>query len=654
MEKKKETINSSSDLLSKIKTPLIYGTFGIVMFILIIIILVLLFSNSSNLDLKGVSPSAQPKDVETAFIIISVLFSILFIAILVLPNFKDLFTLLSNLNYVLFIILYIIGLLIFYRSVSPDTINKYANIILPISLLLGVFLFYKSINSSTGIMDLNLERIKYAITYFCLIVTMLIFYTIDPGGYIKQYFGPTFVITILLAVFGFLYLITIMTFPKTGRRTGTTGTGGFKLSSIVSVGVFLLFLILVTAGILSYKGGFPSGSDAGSNDKTGKVPLIYILLILVFILWIGFFVITMFSDSKLTTPTGEIDSSLSNISNIGKRVFSLLFGFIFSSILIVWLVNSVQNLSSQSGIVSFILNFLIVVAILGIVFKLLSSGSYYEKNPFSKFIINSIFYIPCLFVSFIDFFIALISRISTTSTITSIKVKETTTYYTLFGLIVLLYIIYFTYPYFEKRFSKQGGTQLVNKPVYINNEQSIGTYQELNKSDEFDYKYAISCWVFIDASTTNSSQNKYTSILNYGEKPNIFYNGEENSMMITMKKTTTGEKEELDSNGNIIVCKIPNVLLQKWNNIIINYTGGTLDIFYNGELIKSVIEIVPYMEYDTLNIGTENGIDGGICNVVYFNKNLDITQIYNLYNSVKNTTPPVISDSDETIIQLTK
>ena len=133
MEKKKDTINSSSDLLSKIKTPLIYGTFGIVMVVLIIIILVLLFSNSSNLDLKGVSPSAQPKDVETAFIIISVLFSILFIAILVLPNFKDLFTLLSNLNYVLFIILYIIGLLIFYRSVSPDTINKYANIILPIS-----------------------------------------------------------------------------------------------------------------------------------------------------------------------------------------------------------------------------------------------------------------------------------------------------------------------------------------------------------------------------------------------------------------------------------------------------------------------------------------------------------------------------------------
>jgi hypothetical protein len=92
---------------------------------------------------------------------------------------------------------------------------------------------------------------------------------------------------------------------------------------------------------------------------------------------------------------------------------------------------------------------------------------------------------------------------------------------------------------------------------------------------------------------------------------------------------------EVDAYNNIIICKINNILLQKWNNIIINYNGGTLDIFYNGELVKSQPEIVPYMTNDELIVGKNNGLNGGIRNVIYFNKNLDITQIYNLVKDNK-------------------
>jgi len=109
---------------------------------------------------------------------------------------------------------------------------------------------------------------------------------------------------------------------------------------------------------------------------------------------------------------------------------------------------------------------------------------------------------------------------------------------------------------------------------------------------------------------------------------------------------------EFDDNGNRIIYTNKNVLLQKWNNIIIQFNGGTLDIFLNGELVKSSIEVIPYMKLDALNIGSDRGVNGGICNVVYYKKPLSITNIYYIYNNVKNKNPPIVNNSNNTIISL--
>jgi hypothetical protein len=116
-----------------------------------------------------------------------------------------------------------------------------------------------------------------------------------------------------------------------------------------------------------------------------------------------------------------------------------------------------------------------------------------------------------------------------------------------------------------------------------------------------------------------------------------------------LKKTTNNKLLDFDEDGNRIVFIKHNILLQKWNNIIINYNGGILDIFLNGELVKSDIGVVPYYTLDNLTIGQDNGIKGGICNVVYFKRALTAMNIYFLYNMVKNKTLPVTNDSNTTI-----
>jgi len=689
------TINTSPASVSnydyaKIKTPLIYGTFIIVMLILISVVIGLIYSNSINLP-NGKMLSQKEND--TAMMIVAFVAAILLIVFMTIPNYKDFLNFISRIKFVLLLAAYIVGLIILYRNVPRGIIDAYSFLIFPATMLIGIFLFYLAMEKGQLYgFDLNYERVKYAIIYFCLIVFMLLFYTVDPGGYLKTYFGPSLVITILLTIFGFLYLVTLMTLPaiQGSRATGLPGadaSAGGLFKGLSRIGLFsgigfLIFLIIIVAGILGYPGGFTSGTTIAGSEKTTNVSGIVILLIIIFILWILFFGILSFSDVKMRDAGGNIDKSMANITKIARQVFMLLFGLIFSGLLIGWLVTGVESLSSQSGIISFVLNLIIIVVILALVFKLVTGGTYYKKSPFFRLIVNTLLYIPCILVGILDPILSFLgfgagaAASAGKSGLTGLWHGLTTTieatkntpiaYYVLLVVVILLYVIYFFLgKQLQTNLSKQGGTMLVNSPIYINVENSIGLYDNLNGTGDnnpYNYKYAISFWVFIDAMSPNisSSLNKFTSLLNYGNKPNVLYNAAENKLRITLENdgepaigsaSRLKNPQELDADGNIIIYELPNVLLQKWNNIIINYSNGTLDIFYNGQLVKSANEAVPVMSKDTLTIGSNNGVNGGICNVTYFNTELSMSQIYYLYNIVKNKNPPVVNSSKESIVK---
>jgi hypothetical protein len=676
---------------SKLQTRLIFTTFIIVMLVMMSVVISLIYNNKSYSSSSG-NRKLTEDDVNTSIIIISFLAAILLIVFLTIPNYKEFLNFMSRLKFVFILIIYIIALIIFYRNVPRGIIDGYAFLFFPITMLIGIYLFYLAMQKGVlynYIFDLNYERVKYALIYFCLIVFMLVFYTIDPGSYLKSYFGPSLIITILLAIFGFLYLITLMTLPTVSGNgiTGLFGTdkpGGGLFKGVSKFGLFsglsfIIFLIIIVAGILAYPGGFTTGTGTAGSDKTTKVSGIVILLIIIFVLWILFFGFLSFSDAKLRDSDGDV--TMENITKIAQRVFMLLFGLIFSGLLIGWLVTGVEGLSTKSGTLSFVINVFIVISILALVFKLITGGTYYKKSPFFRLVVNSLFYIPCILVSVLDIVFSLLGSLfgvskpgvsvlgllwgGLTNVVNDVKSTPYTTYALLF-MIIMLYIIYFFIgPQAQTNISKQGGTLLVNNPIYTNSENIIGAYDALNGTDDknlYDYNYAISFWVFIDAvsPSASSSLNKYTSLLNYGNKPNVLYNASENTLRITLANdgepaigsdSRLTNPQTLDSDGNIIIYEMTNVLLQKWNNIIINYSNGVIDIFYNGELVKSATEAVPKMSKDTLTVGSNNGINGGICNLTYFNKSLNISQVYYLYNTVKDKTPPVAIPSKESIVK---
>ena len=181
------------------------------------------------------------------------------------------------------------------------------------------------------------------------------------------------------------------------------------------------------------------------------------------------------------------------------------------------------------------------------------------------------------------------------------------------------------------------GVTLLKRPIPMDIEKTIGTYQNLvNKnSTSFNYNYAISCWVFIHNYGTNLSSAYVvdTPLLNYGNRPAITWNGKINTLKIKMR----------DVNNNVLtVFKTNKIPLQKWVNIVINYNGGTLDVFIDNKLVASERNIIPYMAYDKIVVGANNGISGGICNVTYYDNVLTKNQIDIYYNLLKDKNPPIV------------
>jgi len=349
-----------------------------------------------------------------------------------------------------------------------------------------------------------------------------------------------------------------------------------------------------------------------------------------------------------------------------------------------------------------IFNLLLFSAMLGIIYKLANAGGFLDKNPYYRLILNTLLYIPCLLVTLVSYLSKLFGfSKDAVGTSAFAKPNPFETKMLVISLVLLggyFFWVYLGKHFVESRYLKQGGKQLINNPVQTDVLTNVSTYQNLSDNDKFNYQYAMSFWFYLDSfpPSTNASYNKIVEILSYGKNPSVKYSSSNNTLYITVKQKTDADSvvdfvqtqetnvkqetdikqetidkwnsvqdkindaiekvktlpfgNEVDADGNRIIYKHPDVKLQKWNHVLLNYNGGTLDVFYNGKLVKSAIEVVPYLKYDMLTVGTENGVSGNVANLMYFKQPLDLPTINTLYVSLKNKNPPTISSNKQHVI----
>jgi len=322
-----------------------------------------------------------------------------------------------------------------------------------------------------------------------------------------------------------------------------------------------------------------------------------------------FFAVLIF----LNQTTSPNDPSVQ--TNIKQQLFFYGKYMLFMGLTIGLLGGIIYGFSSSAtlSIISIYLSlFTAIIVGLYLIHSYIKTTQVYkniESSGLFNLIYHAIFLIPCLIIDG-GFNVAK-------------SVQKTTpfVYHLLLAEIVFI-ALYFAIPKIYNSVKTHNMKVLLDKPKFINNETTIGTFENLKPAvkDKFQYNYGISLKCFVDQNLPNDSPAsiKDTVLFNYGGKPKFTFNVKKNTFKIACKTGVDGSK---------VIYKTKHLKKQIWNHFIINYDSGTMDVFLNGKLVCSESGLVPYMQYDSVTIGDSPGINGGVKEVYYSNTPFTLAQI---------------------------
>ena len=136
----------------------------------------------------------------------------------------------------------------------------------------------------------------------------------------------------------------------------------------------------------------------------------------------------------------------------------------------------------------------------------------------------------------------------------------------------------------------------------------------------FNYNYGISLFLYLNPQPINTSRAYVvdTPIFDYASKPKIVFNGLQQQLKFICTDISNLEKTIYETN---------DIKYQKWMHIVVNYRSSVVDIFIDGTLRATQNNIQPFMEYSKIYVGSNDGIAGGIKNILYFSEPLDLDKI---------------------------
>lgn len=450
-----------------------------------------------------------------------------------------------------------------------------------------------------------------------------------------------------------------------------------KISSFTSNPLYMIILIIAIAIYLFMLYFSISTNDENASSKNFLTNIFIIVLP----------IITLLCVILLITE-----------QTYGRIVIAgTVFAISICAIIYYFLISSVSQYIFNKYLFYLVVGLIIIIGLTIIV--TIISYNFRKATGWSGFFVNLLFYIPCLIRDAI--------RVMTQE-----YQNTSSTIFILFIFQILLILMYFyLFPLIDTA-AYPSSILLLNEPVMLNKKLDISNNHKLLsqtvcptddknnkclneniKIQNINRSFAISMWVYVNpAPKTKLGYNKKTPIFtlsgpsadttnstNYTTYLSLdFENNEDTKTLFSLFVSGSQLTDEISLET---INPIPlNMKLQRWNNIVFNYTNTPieptpieptpinypytstiLDIFINGKLNYSVnidnsnfndtkvpVNIPEFNNTYTITVGngTQNknldGIYGSLCNLVYYSKPLSKLSIVYNYNRLIYKNPPIL------------
>lgn len=323
-----------------------------------------------------------------------------------------------------------------------------------------------------------------------------------------------------------------------------------------------------------------------------------------------------------------LKTQLENPKMLAAKVIGVVLFIAFFS----WSIDS-GNTENAMFFFNIIFFAILIVGVL-LLFRTLK-GVIYSIEGWLGILGRIMFFIPCMLS---DFFFYLMGQIQ----------KSPFVVYVLILIEIALILLYKYAPELLKKVNQGAATEIYKDPLLLRTETKLGNYNKIiiekikklpNNEvasvnvNRTDMKFSLSMWFYV----VGMSPNKYP----YNEDANIFKIGDD-----------TNYHPKIVYDGSKNICKVYysnadatefKITLQKWVHFVITYDSETVDIFVNGELVKSmprVAESVIFKPTDNAVVGQKNGLFGGVCNIQYFGRGITKREVLFNYNLNKGLDPP--------------
>ena len=342
-----------------------------------------------------------------------------------------------------------------------------------------------------------------------------------------------------------------------------------------------------------------------------------------------------------------------------------------------------------SGVIG---SFKAVLAVLGIIVAITAVLSAYnviaktekdyQGDSIPLFILKVLKYIPCFILDLVD--AAKREFKLTTKPVWILLAVESV----LFGLYFLTPIVMQATVY-KNSITILPGVSDLRKYRDLGSLENVGIVRtsECSNKTKRKYDYAFSAWLFFSPHPPSVAKGstKFVRVLDINGTPTVSYKASTNELQFTLRITErSGEDEDAAAQAqatgasvtntnaadyeyendaaetrdgtdaaaqapkdappiinSVVVHTIQNVPLQRWNHLFYNYDGSNIDIFLNNELVVTLTDYVPLIEYGGIKCGAPSGVIGNIANIAVFNHSITKAVISGIYMTHKDASPPI-------------